>query len=186
MITPFSGSWPWYVAGPLIGLMVPALLLIGNRMLGVSGSLRHACAAALPGRAEFFRYDWKGSGGWSLAFALGILIGGFVGGVLLVGPEPVRIAAETRAELSALGITDFTGLVPDDLFSWGSLLTLKGLVAVVAGGFLVGFGAAYAGGCTSGHAISGLAALQPASLIAVGGFFAGGLLVTHVIFPLIL
>lgn len=186
MVEVLAGSWPWYVAGPLIGLMVPALLLIGNKMLGVSASLRHMCAAALPGRAEFFRYDWRTRGGWKLAFALGILIGGFIGGVLLVGPEPVRIAAQTKAELAALGITDFSGLVPDDLFRWASLFTLKGFVSVVVGGFLVGFGAAYAGGCTSGHAITGLADLQPASLIAVIGFFVGGLVVTHLVLPLIL
>lgn len=186
MLDLLAGSWPWYVAGPLIGLMVPVLLLVGNKLLGVSGALRHTCAAAMPGRAEFFRYDWKAKGGWKLAFVLGILIGGFIGGVLLVGPEPVRIAAETRAELAALGITDFSGLVPDDLFTWAGLLTLKGFVTVVVGGFLVGFGAAYAGGCTSGHAISGLADLQVASLIAVIGFFVGGLAVTHLVLPLIL
>ncbi|MFW6202121.1 MAG: YeeE/YedE family protein [Gemmatimonadota bacterium] len=186
MLERLAQPWPWYVAGPLIGLMVPALLLVGNRLLGISSNLRHACAAVAPGRAEYFRYDWKATGGWNLAFAVGILVGGFIGGVLLAGPETVAIAAETRAELAALGITDFSGLVPDDLFSLPALFTLKGFLAVVVGGFLVGFGAAYAGGCTSGHAISGLADLQPASLIAVIGFFVGGLVITHVVLPLVL
>ena len=48
-------SWPWYIAGPLIGLFVPALLMIGNRMFGVSSNLRHLCSicsAILPGRVE--------------------------------------------------------------------------------------------------------------------------------------
>lgn len=186
MIDVLGGSWPWYVAGPLIGLMVPALLLVGGKMLGVSGSLRHMCAAAAPGRADFFRYDWKSKGAWSLAFVVGILIGGFIAGHFFVGPEPVEIAARTRAELAALGITDFSGLVPADLFAWGGLLTLEGFVAIVVGGFCVGFGSVYAGGCTSGHGVSGLANLQPASLIAVVGFFVGGLIATHLLLPLIL
>ena len=98
----------------------------------------------------------------------------------------VPIASATRAELAALGIRDFAGLVPDDLLSWGALLTLKGFIALVVGGFLVGFGSAWAGGCTSGHAVSGLADLQLPSLIAVIGFFAGGLAATYWVLPWVL
>ena len=54
-----STPWPWYVAGPAIGLFVPALLIIGNRVFGVSSNLRDLCSALLPGRVEHFRYDWK-------------------------------------------------------------------------------------------------------------------------------
>lgn len=57
---------------------------------------------------------------------------------------------------------------------------------MVIGGFLVGFGTAYAGGCTSGHAIAGLADRQAASLLAVCGFFAGGLTCTYLVLPLVL
>jgi len=178
--------WPWYVAGPVIGLFVPALLLIDNKLFGVSSNLRHACAAALPHRADFFRYDWRRAGGWNLAFAAGILTGGFVAGTLLPGPDTVAISDATRTALAGLGITDFTGLVPADLFSWEALLTGPGVVAVVLGGFFVGFGAAYAGGCTSGHAISGIADLQLPSVIAAMGFFAGGLIVTHLVLPWLL
>jgi hypothetical protein len=176
---------PWYVAGPLIGLFVPALLLIDNRLFGLSANLRHTCAAVAPGRADFFRYDWRNVGGWNLAFAAGIVIGGLIAG-LLSGPETVAIAEATRAELTVLGIRDFAGLVPADLFSWAALASPAGLVAVVGGGFLVGFGAAYGGGCTSGHAISGLADLQLPSLVAVASFFAGGLIGTHILLPLVL
>jgi hypothetical protein len=88
--------------------------------------------------------------------------------------------------LQALGLSDFSGLVPPELFSWSSLTSGPGLVAIVLGGFLVGFGARYAGGCTSGHAITGLATLQGASLLAVVGFFIGGLFTTYVLFPLLL
>ncbi len=186
MLDLLSRPWPWYVAGPLIGLTVPLLLLLGNKLFGISSNFRHICAATLPGRAAFLRYDWKRAGGWNLAFAAGILIGGFIGGVLLASPEPVAISAQTQADLAALGIEPQAGLVPAELFSWSSLLSLKGIVALVVGGFLVGFGTAYAGGCTSGHAISGLADLQLPSLVAVIGFFIGGLITTYLILPLIL
>ena len=58
----FSRPWPWFVAGPIIGLFVPALLLTGNKVFGVSSNLRHLCAALAPGRVEFLRYDWKKQG----------------------------------------------------------------------------------------------------------------------------
>ena len=180
------GSWPWYVAGPLIGLFVPALLLVGNRMFGISANLRHMCAAVAPGRVSFFRYDWRGAGGWNLAFALGILLGGAIAARLLGGGGPVHIGAAAQHSLAALGLRDLGGLVPRELFTWSALLTWRGLVMLVGGGFLVGFGTAYAGGCTSGHAINGLADLQLPSLVAVVGFFAGGLISTWFILPLLL
>lgn len=186
MIEWLSRPWPWYVAGPLIGLIGPMLLLVGGKMFGISANLRTACAIIAPGKVEFFRFDWRRAGGWNLAFALGILIGGLIGGVLLRNPEPIAISAATRADLAALGITEFRGLVPAELFSWANVLTFKGFMALGIGGFLVGFGSAYAGGCTSGHAVMGLADLQLPSLVAVLGFFAGGLATTYWLLPLIL
>lgn len=186
MLAMLSQPWPWYVAGPLIGLMVPGLLLIGGKMFGISANLRTACAIVAPGKVEFFRFDWKRSGGWNLVFALGIMLGGFIAAVLLRDPHPIAISAATKADLAALGIRDFSGLVPREIFSWASVLTLKGFVLLGLGGFLVGFGSAYAGGCTSGHAIMGLADLQLPSLVAVLGFFAGGLITTYFLLPLIL
>lgn len=177
---------PWYIAGPLIGLAVPALLLLGNRLFGVSSSLRHICAAALPGRADFFRYDWKRAGGWNLALVLGFLAGAVIAATWLGGGGPVAISAATRADLVELGVRDFSSIVPGELLSWQALLTPRGIVAAVAGGFLVGFGAAWAGGCTSGHGITGLATFQLPSLIAVIAFFVGGLAVTHLVLPLLL
>lgn len=186
MIELFAGSWPWYVAGPLIGLFVPLLLLLTGKAFGVSSSLKHTCAATVPGQAEYFQYDWKDSGLWNLLFVAGILLGGVLAVQFLGGGGPTGIAAATKADLRALGLTDFSGLVPPTLFSWASLTTLPGFVALVIGGFLVGFGARYAGGCTSGHGITGLATLQVPSLIAVLGFFIGGLLTTHLLLPLLL
>src|SRR5208282_3569149 len=170
-----SGPWPWYLAGPVIGLFVPALLLLGNKVFGVSSNLRHLCSAVVPGNIEYLRYDWKRTGLWNLLFVAGILVGGFLASHW-GGSQNIAISEQTRLALTKLGIHDFSGLVPLELFTWSALPTLKGFVSIVAGGFLVGFGTAYAGGCTSGHAISGLADLQLSSLIAVMGFFAGGLI----------
>ncbi|MDX1545644.1 MAG: YeeE/YedE thiosulfate transporter family protein [Rhodothermales bacterium] len=187
MLDLLSAPWPWYVAGPLIGLMVPALLLIGGKLFGISANLRHLCAATVPGRNDFFRYDWKRAGLWNLTLAAGIVLGGVIAATLLASPDPtVGISEATRADLAALGITDFTGLMPSEVFSWSGLLSVPGFVMIVAGGFLVGFGARYAGGCTSGHAITGLADLQVPSLVAVVGFFVGGLIVTHFVLPYLL
>ena len=180
-----SAPWPWYFAGPVIGLFVPALLIVGNGVFGVSANLRHLCSAVLPGKLDYFRYDWKRIGGWNLFFVAGILIGGFLASHW-AGPQNVTISAQTRLDLTKLGIHDFSGPAPRELFTWPALLTLKGFISVVLGGAMVGFGTAYAGGCTSGHAISGLADLQPSSLIAVAGFFAGGLIATYFILPLYL
>ncbi len=184
MLELISEPWPWYVAGPLIGLVVPLLLWAGGEF-GVSENLRHICAAVLPTRNDFFRYDWKATGLWNLTFALGIVLGGAVAATLLASPDPLVVSAATTADLEAMGLTTFEGLAPAQVFSWEGLATVPGFVMIVIGGLLVGFGARYAGGCTSGHAISGLANLQLPSLLAVLGFFAGGLLATWVILPLL-
>jgi uncharacterized membrane protein YedE/YeeE len=178
--------WPWYVAGPLIGLMVPALLLAGNKSFGISSNLRHMCAIAAPRRTEYLRYDWRKAGGWNLAFAAGIALGGLLAVRFLTANDHVAISDSTRASLAALGIHEFRGLAPRELFSWSAVTTIRGLMMVLGGGLLVGFGTAYAGGCTSGHAISGLANLQLPSLIAVLGFFAGGLASAWLILPAVL
>jgi uncharacterized membrane protein YedE/YeeE len=181
----FTHPLVWYVAGPLIGLVVPALLLVGNKSFGISSNFRHICAALMPGNIEFFRHDWKRLGGWNLAFLLGIFVGA-IAAWQLAPPAHVEISSGTVAALHHIGLTDLNGLAPREVFAWSSLLTLKGFISIVVGGFLVGFGTAYAGGCTSGHAIAGLADLQPASLLAVCGFFAGGLATTYVLLPILL
>jgi uncharacterized membrane protein YedE/YeeE len=181
-----TSPWPWYVAGPLIGLAVPLLLLLGNKPFGISSSLRHMCAAVAPCGLPYFQYDWRREGFWNLLFVCGVLLGGFLGGRVFVNPDPVAISPDAREALGALGVTDLHGLAPRELFHWGALGTAEGFVLLVFGGFAVGFGTAYAGGCTSGHAITGLADRQPASLVAVLGFFAGGLLATWVILPALL
>jgi uncharacterized protein len=177
--------WHWSVAGVLIGLTVPTLLLLGNKSFGISSNLRHICAACLPANIPFFQYNWKKEI-WNLFFAMGILIGGFIAVTVLKNPEPIKIVADTQARLATQGIHEISGLVPTDIFSFDSLFTLRGFILIVLGGFLVGFGTRYAGGCTSGHAIMGLSNLQVPSLIATICFMVGGFLMTWFGLPFIL
>jgi uncharacterized membrane protein YedE/YeeE len=173
------------VAGPLIGLTVPLLLLIGNKSFGISSSLRHACAACLPANIPFFKYDWKKEI-WNLFFVGGIIMGAFLVAQFFNNTESVQINAKLATELSGYGITNYEGHVPNDLFNWQNLFTARGIIMMVAGGFLVGFGTRYAGGCTSGHAIMGLSSFQWPSLVATVSFMTGGFIMAKLILPYIL
>ena len=175
-----SQPWPWYVAGPMIGLTVPALLILGNKTFGISSSLRHVCAACVPAGIPFFTYNWKKEI-WNLIFVLGTAVGGFIAMNFLANPETIVVSAATRADLAKLGITDYSDLMPTEIFTWANLFTAKGLLFFVFGGFLVGFGTRYAGGCTSGHAIMGISSLQWQSVVATIFFMVGGFLMTHVL-----
>lgn len=185
MIELLKQPWAWYVAGPLIGLTVPALLIIGNKSFGISSSLRHVCASCMPANIPFFKYDWKKEI-WNLFFVFGIFIGGIIAINLLSNPNPIEINPKLADELAGYGITNFNHLVPLDIINWQALLTLKGFFIMIVGGFLVGFGTRYAGGCTSGHAIMGLSNLQLPSLIATISFMIGGFIMANFILPFIL
>ncbi|MDQ3016863.1 MAG: YeeE/YedE family protein [Bacteroidota bacterium] len=180
-----SQPWPWYIAGPVIGLMIPALLILGNKPFGISSSLKHICAACFPGNIAFFKYDWKKES-WNIVLAAGILAGGVVGGILFANPNPVAISPSTVQDLAALNVMHDAGLHPMSIFNFASLLTLKGFILIVVGGFLVGFGTRYANGCTSGHTIMGISNLQLSSVIASICFFIGGLVMTWFLLPHIL
>ena len=177
--------WPWYVAGPLIGLTIPVLLILGNKAFGVSSSLRHVCAACFPANISFFKYDWKKEI-WNLFFAGGIFLGGLLTAFFLSNPTPVAVDPKLTIELANYGVTNTEGLVPNELFNWESLFTIKGFFLIIVGGFLVGFGTRYAGGCTSGHSIMGISNLQLPSLIATCCFMIGGFIVANVVIPFIL
>jgi uncharacterized protein len=177
--------WPWYVAGPLIGLTVPLLLLMSNKRLGISSSFRQICAATVPANIPFLNYDWK-KDRWNLFFVVGIFIGGFVGGYVFANPIPVAISESTQAYFSTFGIKPTSGLMPTELFNLSALLSVKGFLLMIVGGFLVGFGTRYARGCTSGHGILGLSALQWPSLVATILFFSGGILFSRFVLPYIL
>jgi uncharacterized membrane protein YedE/YeeE len=177
--------WPWYVAGPIIGLIVPLLLIIGNKSFGISSSMRHICAACMPANIPFFKYDWKKEV-WNLFFVVGIFTGALLSTHFLGTGGEVVVHPDLQQELAMYGVTDYSSLVPAQIFSWQQLFTLRGLIMMVVGGFLVGFGTRYAGGCTSGHAIMGLSTLQWPSLVATCCFMAGGFLMANLILPILL
>lgn len=186
MIEFISQPWPWYVAGPVIALVMFGLIYFGNSF-GMSANFRNICSIMGAGKTcDFFDFDWKKQM-WNLVFVVGTILGGVVASQFLMNNEVIAISDATVAELSAYGVENpGQGMMPESIFNFESLLTAKGLIMIVLGGFLVGFGTRYAGGCTSGHAISGLSDLQPASLLAVVGFFAGGLVMTWLILPTVL
>lgn len=149
--------WPWYVSGPLIGLSVPLLLLLSGKALGISSSFQNLCGLAFTRDRKALAKDpaYKKEA-WKVLFAAGLVLGGFL-----------------AARFLSSGHTDF---LPSGYHS------VSGAFKLLAGGLLVGFGSRYAEGCTSGHAITGLASLQLASLVAVIGFFSGGLAAAGITF----
>lgn len=177
--------WPWYIAGPLLGLSVPLLILTGNKNLGISSSLRHICAACIPAGVPFFKYDWKREM-WNLMFIAGIFGGAVLASTIFSNPDPVVVNPQTIAELSALDVETTGSLMPESIFGAENILSVRGLIFFVIGGFMIGFGTRYAGGCTSGHTINGLSNLQWPSLVATIGFMAGGFITTHLFLPWIL
>jgi uncharacterized membrane protein YedE/YeeE len=185
MLELISKPWPWYVAGPLIGLSVPLLLVAGNKSFGISSSLRHICAACFPANISFFKYDWKREV-WNLFFVTGVLLGGVISATLLNSDVPVIVNENLQTELLQYGVTNYSNLVPLELFNFQNLFTLQGFFLIVVGGFLVGFGTRYGGGCTSGHAIMGISNLQWPSIIATCCFMLGGIIMANFILPFIL
>ena len=187
-----SQPWHWSISGAMIVVVMYLLLYFGQKF-GVSSSFEAICAMGGVGKKiKYFDFDWKKQD-WQLVFLSGAIIGGAIASTLLASPEPVQVSAATVADLQSIGVivpqvteSAGAGFLPLELFSFESLMTLKGLILMVGGGFLIGFGTRWAGGCTSGHAISGLANLQVPSLVAVIGFFIGGLVVTHFLLPIIL
>lgn len=177
--------WPWWFSGAVIAAIMFILMFFG-KSFGFSANLRTICAIGGAGKmVKFFDFNWK-TQIWNLLFLVGAIIGGFIAHQFM-SPDgyTLEIAESTAKDLAELGFGEPTGILPAELFSWESALSLKGFLILALGGLMVGFGARYAGGCTSGHAISGLSDLQIPSLIAVVGFFIGGLVMTFVIFPLI-
>ena|ERR1043166_8843326 len=185
MIDFLKQPWTWYVAGGLIGLIVPALLLLGGKHFGISSSLRHICAACIPANIPFFKYEWKREA-WNLFFVAGILIGALIAAQWLADPQPVKVNPALVTELHSYHIDTYKSQLPPEIFSFEGLFTLRGFILLVVGGFLVGFGTRYAGGCTSGHSIMGLSNLQLPSLIATICFMAGGFIMANIFLPYIM
>ncbi len=176
--------WSWYVSGPLIAVSMYLMFYFGKR-LGISSNLESLCAIGGAGKfVDYFKFDWK-KNLWNISFVIGLLMGGFIASNYLQKTDEVSISQQTKQDLNELGFKNAgTNYVPPELFSLEQL-SLKNTSILIIAGFLVGFGSRYAGGCTSGHAIVGLSMLEKPSLIAVIGFFIGGLFVTWAIYPLI-
>lgn len=177
--------WPWYVSGPCIAIVMYLLLYFG-RTFGMSSNLRTICSIGGAGKkVSFFDFDWKAQK-WNLIVVLGAMVGGFIAHHFLSNPTNIDLNQQTIADLNNLGFKNVgTSLLPRELFDWKNVFSIKGILILTIGGFLVGFGTRYAGGCTSGHAITGLSSLQLPSLIAVIGFFIGGLIMIHFIYPIL-
>jgi len=184
MIEFLSQPWPWYTSGAAIAFTMFILNYFG-KTFGFSSNLKAICSIAGAGkRVQFFNYDWK-SQKWNLLFLIGSVLGGFIAATFLKSSQPLQLSANTINDLKDLGIYFDGQLNPSQIFGPDFISSPKGFLVLLIGGFLVGFGTRYAGGCTSGHAISGLSNLQIPSLIAVIGFFAGGLIMTYFFIPLI-
>lgn len=184
MVELIKQTWSWWFSGTAIAFIMFFMLFFGQSF-GFSANLRTICSAAGCGKSvKFFDFNWK-SQTWNLVFLTGAIIGGFIANQFLSDGQPVNISQQTIQDLAQLGISAPKSVQPEELFSMEAIFSIKGFLILALGGLLVGFGARYGGGCTSGHAISGLSDLQLPSLIAVIGFFIGGLLMTYVLFPLI-
>jgi hypothetical protein len=177
--------WPWYVAGPLICLVMVVMLFFGKQF-GISSTMRTVCAIGGAGKLnDYFNVPWRDRI-WNLVFALGAIIGGFIASTWMQDTNVIDLNANTVEQLQLSGIDNPGSTFLPPIFSFDNLFTFQGMIMMVLGGFLVGFGTRYAEGCTSGHAISGLSNLQLPSLIAVIGFFVGGLVATHYLLPILL
>lgn len=181
-----TDPWPWYVAGPAIALVMFLLLYFG-KSFGISDNLRTMCSIMGAKRySDFFKVKWK-SKMWNMVFTLGAIVGGFISARYLSNNEEIYLNPKTVYRLETMGFqTVGESYVPPELFDLQNAASFSGILFLLIGGFLVGFGTRYAGGCTSGHAISGISNLQLSSLIAVIGFFLGGLIMVHLIFPFLL
>jgi uncharacterized membrane protein YedE/YeeE len=178
-------TWHWSISGFLIGMIMLTLIYFGKNF-GMSSNLQTLCSmTGIGNKVSFFDIDWK-SKRWNLVVVLGAMLGGFVAVHFMSDPSNVAINPKTIAQLAALGIDAPNGqLEPNFLFGNQIFESPKKIFILIIGGILIGFGTRYAGGCTSGHAISGLSNLQLPSLKAVIGFFIGGLIMAHFLLPLI-
>lgn len=176
-------TWPWFVSGPLIAAIMLLLILMGKKF-GMSSNFRTLCTACGAGKyASFFRFDWK-KDIWNLWVALGLVLGGLLGSYLSYDSK-IELSESTKKELALINLEHSNEYAPEIITAKKEGLNGKSIAILALGGLFIGFGTRYAGGCTSGHAISGLSNLQLPSLIAVIGFFIGGLTATHFLFPLI-
>lgn len=177
--------WPWFIGGPLIAISLLLYFYFGKNF-GVSTNLETLCSMAGAGKiSDYFKKDWK-ERDFALLFVVGLIIGGFISSTYLIPNQTIDLNPKTIKELTDLGFSNVGNqYFPDEIFSKEAFSSIKGFLILLVSGVLIGFGTRYAGGCTSGHAITGLSSLQLPSLLAVIGFFIGGIIATWFIIPLI-
>jgi len=186
-MTILNQAWHWSFSGAMIAFVMFLLIYLGKKF-GVSSSFKATCSALGAGKKiDYFDYDWK-SHSWLFLFIGGAILGGFLADTFMPNFLTTELGDSTSEYLAQLGIASPQAgeLSPQEIFSLEGAFKLPHLFMLVVGGLLIGFGTRYAGGCTSGHAITGLSNLQLPSLVAVIGFFIGGLAMTHLLLPLIL
>jgi uncharacterized membrane protein YedE/YeeE len=177
--------WAWYVGGPLIAISLLLYFYFGKNF-GASTNFETLCTMAGAGKvSDYFKKDWKDRD-FALLFVIGLIIGGFISSLYLIPNQTIDLIPKTVQELTDLGFSNIgSQYFPEEIFGEEALFSLKGFLILLISGILVGFGTRYAGGCTSGHAITGLSSLQLPSLLAVIGFFIGGIIATWFIIPII-
>lgn len=177
--------WDWYVGGPLIAISLLLYFYFGKNF-GASTNFETLCTMAGAGKvSDYFKKDWKDRD-FALLFVIGLIIGGFISSIYLIPNQTIDLNPKTVEELTELGFSNIgSQYFPEEIFGEDVLFSLKGFLILLISGILVGFGTRYAGGCTSGHAITGLSSLQFPSLLAVIGFFIGGIIATWFIIPII-
>jgi hypothetical protein len=154
----------WYIAGPLLGLMVPLLLILKEKQFGISSSYRYLLSF-LPSKISYFNYDRRADQ-WQLFFALGLIFSGF-------------------AAIQFFGFSDAMVELPSKKYEiqYTEIFDISNALQFFVGGILVGFGARYANGCTAGHCIMGVSQFALSSIIATICFFIGGLIGSFFVVP---
>ena len=142
---------PWYIAGPLLGLLIVGLRATLNRPLGALGGFidlaEHATAPRHFGVRAFM--------------LIGIVLGGLV----------FAAASGTWSPTFHYGSASQP--------FWAVSPIAETAILLVAG-MAMGFGARTAGGCTSGHGLTGMSLGSPASVVSTVTFFATAVVLAHV------
>ncbi len=181
----FFGPWSWFTSGLLIGIVLFLFHYFGKNF-GVSSHLETICTLSGAGKySSYFKKNWK-TKKWGLIVTLGLIIGGFLANNYLSTDTPIKLNQNTIEDLEKIGFKNIGySMFPEEIYGNSTVLSIKNISILLIAGICIGFGARYAGGCTSGHAINGLSNFQLPSLIAVTGFFLGGLCMVWLFFPLI-
>jgi hypothetical protein len=161
-------QWSPYAVGIGIGILSWLSFLLSDKPIGcstafsrTSGMVERLFRGSRVAEKPYYKkftptIDWE----WMLV--IGILVGAF-------------ISAQLSGEFRATWIPQMWAS------SFGSGIGMRWIVALI-GGVLIGLGARWAGGCTSGHGISGTLQLAVSSWLAVMGFFVGGIVTAMAIF----